>query len=329
VDLLPGQVVRLAFTMGTGEMKLLIPDPSASYVYRSSNMHPTSTTALDQWNTLGYNANDLAYDADGMIIIGYALGSPPANVWYGWTRDVNYGNGNQRQTGLTLTGVYSTVTIDPASKTVYTYGNAGSTTPNYIIRGFTPYDATTPPPTQTNILLPAAIGNSAPIVTALRLENGVFYITALTSPPRIFRFLPGGSVASATSPNMQNPVDLLIKGNTLYIANSPFNFTGNNLYPATIEVFDKNTLAFIGSYGTKTSSPYDNTPGHFYGPHHFIAPTSRKFYIIDDGTIGSGLNRVVAVDDITTMSGWDTLYKENIPAPPSPPPTPFIFWQQC
>ncbi|HEQ71407.1 MAG TPA: hypothetical protein ENN69_02870 [Spirochaetia bacterium] len=328
VDLLPGRFVLLRFQMHEGEMKLVFSEVSGgnSGLYRIPNLHPTSLADPDQWDSTGVVAADLDYDGDGRIFA--AIGG--ASIYQ--LEDINNTifpplNHNM-YTGATI------VTVDSAQNRFYTYGNISATAVVYAIRYYV-YDGAGAG-TTGNIALPAGMVNNSPLMAAMEYEKGVFYIAGNAGLLQVFRYVPGVSTISNTSPNLRNPRDLIVKGKYLYVAN--FHTTAPN-QTATIEVFDKDTLAFIGSFGTRTTTPYDDQPGHFYGPWHFIAPTNRKFYLIDDGDNisgsynNNGKNRIVAFDSVFDWSNWEVFRKGDIPGneiyPDNSGGTPFAFWYYC
>ena len=294
--------------MGAGMTKPIIPDYGMGRVVRIPHMHPTTLDASDWSTRTGVGSpRDIVVDSLGDIYVSngsttvYRIDQIPAV---------------STLTPITLVGLASpspSITIDNANNRIYSYGDVGAGVPSYSIYYYT-YIAPTgsgslPPPT--------GIPTGTNQIAAIKYSNGVFFLAGNQSLPRIFRYVPGAtpSTIEATSPKLVNPQDILIKGPYCYVANYPTDPTTYSPTDyATIEVFDKDTLTYIGSYGTRTDTDNDTTPGHFYGPHHFVAITNKKIYVVDDGySINQGRNRIIAFDDIQTWSGWDTFRAEDIP----------------
>jgi hypothetical protein len=314
INLSPGRWYALTFKMHEGEMKLIFPDTLNLRLVRIPDMHPTSYTDLTQFRTAGYGmTTDIAFDAHGKYIISNGSLLLFEDITQGVLRTVPQGG---------IVSVLS-ITMDSDSDRAYMYGNVlgsgyqiGYATNILALKNGSPGS----PVWGAFLTLPAGFPNN---VTAMRYKKGALYLASTDPSPAVYRFVPGATtIMRGTSANLLNPTDLLIKGKYLYATNYPTDFHPPNTppLPATIEVFDKDTMAHIGSYGSRTTTPYDSRAGYFFGPHYFIAPTNRKIYIADDGTnddpqksVNNGTNRIVALDSIFDWSGWETLYAGDIP----------------
>jgi len=198
------------------------------------------------------------------------------------------------------------VTVDSEHNRIYTFGtpSAGGTP---VIR-YVNYPAGTGVsyPRPTNLLS----------VSALEYRDGFLYMVGTNSSgtAALFRYVPtvtAGAALMVTTAALEYPMDILVKSDYIYVANY------NSITPANHRIlkFDRNTLAFIGAYGTgiPPATPDDNRPGYFYGPFLFLAENNRKIYLIDEATgTGNGQNRVVAFDEVGTWKGWEIFRSEDL-----------------
>ncbi|MBN2351705.1 MAG: hypothetical protein JXD23_03975 [Spirochaetales bacterium] len=313
VDLEPGRITRCIFVMREGQMKLIIPDNGKSHLVRIPSMNPTTLNPSDWFEFSFDNVYDVGYDDTGRIF--FTTGS-----YYIYAiNQITDTSAVPYDTGLPPGESVFTLAIDNQSRRIYTYRNTITGISSFNIRYVNIDDSTT-----GDILLGGTgIPTDSQVISAIEFENNVFYLARKDSSPGIYRCVYNPisntivSTISAARPNLQNPQDILVKSKFLYVTNFPKN-TSTPVDPATIEVFEKDTLAFVGSYGTRSTSEDDNRVGYFYGPQHFIAPGNKKIYVIDDGTYNipgiGNKNRIIAFDDPATWSGWEIFRAEQIPS---------------
>jgi len=294
VDIQPGRFLFLVFTMHEGMMKLLIQDPGNNRVARIPYMNPTDA----MWAQANISSvQDIAYDGLGRIY--YVTGTnevmradafvPPPSPYF-YTIPI---------ASLNAVAVDSR---NPLSIIVYAANSfSGSIGWRNIASGTS--GTYTPTPLNLNAIY------------SLRFEDGILYGTGrdtATSNQVVFRYPVGGPATSVTAASANRSWrDVLVKGNRLLVTSYPI--TPDNV--SGIDVYNKNTLAFIGSYGSWTDTPNDDRVGYFYGPHHFIAPSNRKIFVIDDGRpAGAGQNRVISFEKPGSWEDWKTFHAEDLTA---------------
>ncbi len=305
VDLLPGRIVMLAFTMGAGETKILIPDTYNTRLVEIPSLHPAS---VSDWSEYSSGAIlDIDFDKDGQLyyVVGPTIFRLPS-----------FSPSPAPTPSSAFSSIFpSSISLDISTSPSTAYFNGGASVYSCPLGGSTPTLITLPSPPNITTL------------NAVRYSNGVLYGVGEDSMynAMLFRYVIGGAITSVSAPNGNYAwMDLIIKGNRIFVANYPVNpnTPTDPANSASIDVYDKNTLARIGSYGRLTTMSNDTRPGYFYGPRLFINKTSKKFYVIDDAyASGIGGNRIVSFDDPATWSGWETFRGEDLP-----PNTEFRFF---
>jgi hypothetical protein len=300
VDLRPGTVVMCKFVMNEGEMKLLIPDYFAGRFFRVSRLSPLPTDFAASAASIA--ARDTDYDNTGTI---FCVGGAAVQT----IDDINDTAAASITTGLAGSATSVTVRNPKTGETGWRIYATDGTNIRWATAG-----------SNGSVTKPGTIGTIYSIEYDNAIEDKDILYVAGSPPglpaPQIFRYnITDNVTTSGTSARMESPRDILVRSKYVYVTNYPVDPD----YYASIEVFDKNTLAFVGSYGTRTTSDDDRRPGYFYGPQFFVAPSNRKIYIVDDGpNMGppNNANRVIGFDDPSTWAGWETFRAEDVGQPP-------------
>lgn len=317
VDLFPGTVMKLKFRMEAGECKLLVQSPMDDGRFMQiSNMAP----AYNEYTTTYTSVYDYDMDASGRLF--FANGGT----------NINYRNDISSSGGEFSAGVASAViAVDTINERIYTFGV--STEHRFFFVVYDPDAGTFSAP--SSYIAPA---NMQYTMRAIDYSEGYIYAVGLNDIKgqfSLYRYQPGSLTAiEIKNTHMNNPWDILVKGGYIYITNFPKDYNNDanpdlSANPACIEVFERDTLAYIGAYGTRLPYvvpseeqpvvPRNNQAGRFYGPHHFIATSNQKIYVIDDGAgTDHGQNRIIAFDSVFDWSGWEILRTEDIDPGKSP-----------
>jgi hypothetical protein len=122
-------------------------------------------------------------------------------------------------------------------------------------------------------------------------------------------FPPLSTMISAPFSNSNSPMDVLVKGNLVYVTNQdPWNEL-NETYPDyRILVLDRESMTLLEHYGTNIDSP-DSSQNHYLGPERFVAILNKRITIIDEYPSFPNYGRLVSMDSING-DGWD-VYGEN------------------
>ncbi len=129
-------------------------------------------------------------------------------------------------------------------------------------------------------------------VGQVSVDYQVLKLDPLSDPADIFLVSQSGTLPGNSA---IEPKDLLVKGNSLYIAN----VGGGNGYQ--ILQLGTANLSLLANYGDQASG-VNTSKGYFYGPRRFAAQMNDEFTILDDSP---NFDKIIQMDDISGTN-WKT-----------------------
>ena len=274
------------------ETKLIIADCSNNRIVMIDDMTGADWVELTDTD-LGIGSfypYDVDYDASRRIYIGYKdVKWPEGGSNGGVIRIDNMGDSTYDT--LDSGKPINTIAIDSVNNYIY-----------YAPYGGIIYRRTLEPlGSEQSFDLPVQEGVANFWTTGLAVnQDGMLFISD-NGNDQIIKFNPqagaGSRVVSTSSANINNPMDVEIKGNHVYLANG----WGADGYK--IMRYDTN-LGGITGYGDNASSGPTTPAGEFWYPSRFIAVASRRLYLVDDD-YSMMYDRIVGFDDISG-AGWQT-----------------------